>query len=102
MPTLGLGVYMNEECAEACKVAIQNGYRWVLHIRHSLKTQLNHYSMIDGARYYENEVQVGVGVGNSGVKREDIFISEDISSGSSCILISHTSGSLRSFQGLSR
>ncbi|KIK46796.1 hypothetical protein CY34DRAFT_799952 [Suillus luteus UH-Slu-Lm8-n1] len=61
MPTLGLGVYMNEECAEACKVAIQNGYR-----------------MIDGARYYENEVQVGVGVGNSGVKREDIFITSKV------------------------
>ncbi|KAG1824553.1 NADP-dependent oxidoreductase domain-containing protein [Suillus subaureus] len=61
MPTLGLGVAMNEECAETCKVALQNGYR-----------------MIDGARYYENEVQVGVGVGKSGVKREDIFITSKV------------------------
>ncbi|KAG2365974.1 NADP-dependent oxidoreductase domain-containing protein [Suillus spraguei] len=61
MPTLGLGVYMNEECAEACKVALQNGYR-----------------MIDGARYYENEVQVGVGVQQSGVKREDVFITSKV------------------------
>ncbi|KAG1748048.1 NADP-dependent oxidoreductase domain-containing protein [Suillus lakei] len=61
MPTLGLGVYMNEECAEACKVALQNGYR-----------------MIDGARYYENEAQVGVGVGKSGAKREDIFITSKV------------------------
>jgi hypothetical protein len=58
--------------------------------------------MIDGARYYENEVQVGVGVGNSGVKREDIFISEDTSPRSSWTLTSHLSGSLCSFQGLSR
>ncbi|KAG2135555.1 NADP-dependent oxidoreductase domain-containing protein [Suillus cothurnatus] len=61
MPTLGLGVYMNEECAEACKVALQNGYR-----------------MIDGARLYKNEVQVGVGVRQSGVKREDVFITSKV------------------------
>jgi hypothetical protein len=58
--------------------------------------------MIDGARYYENEVQVGVGVRQSGVKREDVFISEDISSRSSWTLASHLSGLLChvSFQGL--
>lgn len=61
MPSIGLGVYLNEECAEACRVALQNGYR-----------------MIDGARYYENEVQVGVGVGKSGVKREDVFITSKV------------------------
>ncbi|KAG1878982.1 NADP-dependent oxidoreductase domain-containing protein [Suillus subluteus] len=61
MPTLGLGVAMNGECVEACKVALQNGYR-----------------MIDVARHYENEVQVGVGVGKSGVKREDVFITSKV------------------------
>ncbi|KAG1792767.1 NADP-dependent oxidoreductase domain-containing protein [Suillus plorans] len=61
MPAIGLGVYLNDECAEACRVALQNGYR-----------------MIDGARYYENEVQVGVGVGESGVKREDVFITSKV------------------------
>ncbi|KAG2148945.1 NADP-dependent oxidoreductase domain-containing protein [Suillus clintonianus] len=61
MPTLGLGVYMNEECAEACQVALQNGYR-----------------MIDGARYYENEVQVAVGVKKSGIKRENVFITSKV------------------------
>jgi len=61
MPTLGLGVYLNDECAEACKVALQNGYR-----------------MIDSARYYENEAQVGVGLRQSGVKREDIFITSKV------------------------
>ncbi|OAX42034.1 Aldo/keto reductase [Rhizopogon vinicolor AM-OR11-026] len=61
MPTLGLGVYMNDECAEACKVALQNDYR-----------------MIDSARFYENEAQVGVGIRGSGVKREDIFITSKV------------------------
>ncbi|KAG1745130.1 NADP-dependent oxidoreductase domain-containing protein [Suillus paluster] len=61
MPTLGLGVYLNEECADACKVALKNGYR-----------------MIDSARFYENEVQVGVGVGQSGVKRKNIFITSKV------------------------
>ncbi|KAG1830237.1 NADP-dependent oxidoreductase domain-containing protein [Suillus variegatus] len=61
MPVIGLGVYLNDECAEACRVALQNGYR-----------------MIDGARYYENEAQVGVGVGKSGVKREDVFITSKV------------------------
>jgi diketogulonate reductase-like aldo/keto reductase len=61
MPTFGLGVSKNEECAQACKAALQNGYR-----------------MIDGARYYENEVQVGVGVRQSGVKREDVFITSKV------------------------
>jgi diketogulonate reductase-like aldo/keto reductase len=32
--------------------------------------------MIDSARHYENEAQVGIGLRQSGVKREDIFISE--------------------------
>ncbi|KAG2155239.1 NADP-dependent oxidoreductase domain-containing protein [Suillus bovinus] len=61
MPILGLGVAMNEECAEACMVALQNGYR-----------------MIDGARYYENEVELGVGVAKSGVKRKDVFITSKV------------------------
>ncbi|KAG2113565.1 NADP-dependent oxidoreductase domain-containing protein [Suillus discolor] len=61
MPAIGLGVYLNDECAEACRVALQNGYR-----------------MIDSARYYKNEVQVGVGVGKSGVKREDVFITSKV------------------------
>ncbi|KAG1722455.1 NADP-dependent oxidoreductase domain-containing protein [Suillus paluster] len=70
MPTLGLGVYLNEECADACKVALKNGYpiqkfSWIIR-------------MIDSARFYENEVQVGVGVGQSGVKRKNIFITSKV------------------------
>ncbi|KIJ67436.1 hypothetical protein HYDPIDRAFT_84597 [Hydnomerulius pinastri MD-312] len=61
MPTIGLGVYLNTECAEACKVALKNGYR-----------------MIDSARFYENEEQVGVGVRQSGVDRKGIFITSKV------------------------
>jgi len=35
--------------------------------------------MIDSARFYKNEAQVGVGLRRSGVQRENIFISEFIS-----------------------
>ncbi|KAF9234526.1 NADP-dependent oxidoreductase domain-containing protein [Melanogaster broomeanus] len=61
MPTVGLGVYQNEECAEACKVALQNDYR-----------------MVDSARLYKNEEQVGVGVRQSGVNRNNIFITSKV------------------------
>ncbi|KAF9238820.1 NADP-dependent oxidoreductase domain-containing protein [Melanogaster broomeanus] len=64
MPTIGLGVYENPECAEACAAALKVGYR-----------------MIDSARYYCNEAQTGEGVRRTNIPREDIFIStlEDIS-----------------------
>ncbi|KAH7885518.1 NADP-dependent oxidoreductase domain-containing protein [Phlebopus sp. FC_14] len=61
MPTVGLGVALNAECAEACKVALKNGYR-----------------MIDSARFYGNEEQVGVGVRASGVDRANIFITSKV------------------------
>ncbi|KAF8838615.1 Aldo/keto reductase [Paxillus ammoniavirescens] len=57
MPTIGLGVFENLECAEACEAALKVGYR-----------------MIDSARYYQNEAQVGEAVRKSNVPREDIFI----------------------------
>lgn len=61
MPVIGLGVYLNDECATACQVALEEGYR-----------------MIDSARYYMNEAQVGVGVRRSGIPREQIFITSKI------------------------
>ncbi|KAJ8588920.1 Aldo/keto reductase [Rhizopogon salebrosus TDB-379] len=61
MPVIGLGVYLNDECAGACEVALREGYR-----------------MIDSARYYMNEAQVGEGVRRSGIPREQIFITSKI------------------------
>ncbi|KAF9234525.1 NADP-dependent oxidoreductase domain-containing protein [Melanogaster broomeanus] len=59
--TLGLGLFQNKECTEACKVALQNGYR-----------------MIDSACLYKNEKQVGDGVRQSGVNRNNVFITSKV------------------------
>ncbi|KAG1895115.1 uncharacterized protein F5891DRAFT_1253953 [Suillus fuscotomentosus] len=60
MSAIGLqGVSLNDECTEALPFKMVTG------------------GIIDGARHYENAVQVGVGVGQSGVKHEDVFISEE-------------------------
>src|SRR4051812_11892361 len=59
MPAFGLGVYQSkpEETVEAVKSAIEGGY-----------------GLIDTAAAYFNEPQVGEGVRQSGVDRENIFI----------------------------
>ncbi|KDQ14807.1 hypothetical protein BOTBODRAFT_32161 [Botryobasidium botryosum FD-172 SS1] len=57
MPRLGFGVYLNDDCAPACEVALKNGYRH-----------------IDSAQAYHNEEQVGRAFRESGLKREEIFI----------------------------
>lgn len=59
MPALGLGVFQSkpEETTEAVKTALNNGYR-----------------LIDTAAAYFNEREVGEGIRQSDVDREDIFI----------------------------
>ena len=59
MPALGLGVFLApaDQAAGAVGTAIQNGYR-----------------LIDTASAYLNERAVGEGVRNSGVPRDDLFI----------------------------
>ena len=59
MPAIGLGVYQStsDETAKAVEVAIAKGYR-----------------LIDTAAAYMNEQQVGEGLRQSGVKREEIFV----------------------------
>ena len=59
MPALGLGVFLApaDQAAGAVSTAIQNGYR-----------------LIDTASAYLNERAVGEGVRNSGVARDDLFI----------------------------
>lgn len=60
IPKIGFGTWMitdNDDAALAVKTAIQVGYRH-----------------IDTAEAYENEVGVGHGVRDSGVRREDIFV----------------------------
>ncbi|KAF8473850.1 NADP-dependent oxidoreductase domain-containing protein [Kalaharituber pfeilii] len=59
IPALGLGVLWSsaDKCPDTIETAIEYGYRH-----------------IDTAQYYENEAEVGEGVRQSGVPREEIFI----------------------------
>lgn len=63
VPALGFGTYQLESdtCSDAVSEALDIGYRHV-----------------DTARMYENEVEVGRGIRNSRVDREDIFLTSKI------------------------
>lgn len=63
MPMLGYGVYQvtNEECERCVRDALDVGYR-----------------SIDTAQAYGNEEAVGRGIKNSGVKRDDIFLTTKV------------------------
>ena len=63
MPMLGYGVYQvtNDECERCVRDALSVGYR-----------------SIDTAQAYGNEEAVGRGIKNSGVKREDIFLTTKV------------------------
>ncbi|OON99742.1 MAG: glyoxal reductase [Epulopiscium sp. Nele67-Bin004] len=67
IPVIGLGVFLSEkgeETVESVKTALKVGYRH-----------------IDTAYSYKNEEEVGVGIKESGVNREDIFITTKLSIG---------------------
>lgn len=63
MPMLGYGVYQvtNDECERCVRDALDVGYR-----------------SIDTAQAYGNEEAVGRGIKNSGVKRDDIFLTTKV------------------------
>lgn len=63
MPMLGYGVYQvtNNECESCVRDALDVGYR-----------------SIDTAQAYGNEEAVGRGIKNSGVKRDDIFLTTKV------------------------
>ncbi|MFD3199800.1 MULTISPECIES: glyoxal/methylglyoxal reductase [Bacillus] len=64
MPWFGLGVFKVEngnEVTESVKAAIKNGYR-----------------SIDTAAIYKNEEGVGIGIKESGVAREELFITSKV------------------------
>ncbi|KAI9170876.1 oxidoreductase [Paramyrothecium foliicola] len=63
IPQLGFGVYQSprDVCVKSCLTALQNGYRH-----------------IDTAQYYANEKEVGDAVQQSGLRREDIFLTTKI------------------------
>jgi hypothetical protein len=63
MPLLGLGVYRNTGASviSACLAAFEAGYRH-----------------IDSAQLYANEKEVAEAVLKSGLKREEVFVSESL------------------------
>ncbi|KAF1943658.1 Aldo/keto reductase [Clathrospora elynae] len=63
IPNLGFGVYQSPEdkCATSCKKALEAGYRH-----------------IDTAQFYENETQVGRALLESGLLREQVFLTSKI------------------------
>lgn len=63
MPLLGLGVYdmHAEEAVQAVRFALETGYR-----------------LIDTAAMYENEMQIGQGICESGISRDEIFVTTKV------------------------
>ena len=63
MPLLGLGVYdmHAEEAVKAVRFALETGYR-----------------LIDTAAMYENEIQIGEGIRQSGISRKEIFVTTKV------------------------
>lgn len=63
MPLVGLGTWelRNEECIETVSKAIQLGYR-----------------LIDTAQMYGNEKEVGLGIIQSGIERQELFVTTKI------------------------
>lgn len=67
MPIIGFGTFLmhdKKECEQSIINAIQTGYR-----------------LIDTAKAYGNEDAVGLGIKNSGIKREEIFLTTKINFG---------------------
>jgi len=64
LPLIGLGVYQNvDQCYEASRAAFKCGYRHV-----------------DSAVMYRNEDKVGKAIVDSGLNREDVFVTTKVSS----------------------
>lgn len=76
MPLLGFGVYKNYTTTASVTEALKAGYRYVREERvHCwLLTALIRH--IDTAQAYRNEGHVGLALKESGLKREDVFISD--------------------------
>jgi len=82
IPTLGLGTYENEgeDVKRAVRAALRKGYRH-----------------IDSARYYENEKEVGEAIRESGIPREEIFVTTKINNSEHDDVESSLKNSLKEF-----
>jgi diketogulonate reductase-like aldo/keto reductase len=61
LPTIGFGVYQLDDCPGGVANALKIGYRH-----------------IDCAQFYDNEADVGEGVRNSGIPRDQVFITSKV------------------------
>ena len=63
IPQIGFGIYLSDPkvCVNSCLLALKNGYRH-----------------IDSAQFYRNETEAGEAVKQSGLKREDVFLTTKI------------------------
>ena len=78
MPVLGLGVAETSDCVFASLAALKYGYRCaaftcIMCTHRYADTSHRH---MNTARYYKNEEQVGQAIRQSGVPREEVFVSE--------------------------
>ncbi|MFP4178930.1 MAG: aldo/keto reductase [Spirochaetaceae bacterium] len=64
MPLIGLGVFQVEDGPE-----VENSVRWALELG---------YRHLDTASYYQNEAGVGKALAESGVDREDVFLTTKV------------------------
>ena len=83
LPRIGLGVYQNNECKPACLAALKHGYKCAYTLFPSASSvgtgSINVFGRrrhIDSARMYRNEAKVGEALRESGVSRDQIFISQ--------------------------
>merc|ERR1712100_982138 len=63
MPIIGLGTFLSKpgEVENAVSIALKNGYR-----------------AIDCAHVYQNETEVGKAIANSGLERDDLFVTSKL------------------------
>lgn len=61
VPTIGLGTVNNDQCTQSVKTALELGYRH-----------------LDSAQMYDNEQEVGEGVRQADVPREDVIVATKI------------------------
>ena len=80
LPRIGLGVYQNNECKPACLAALKHGYKCAYILLVSDDTGytdvFGRRRHIDSARMYRNEAKVGEALRESGVPRDQVFISQ--------------------------
>ena len=75
MPLLGFGVYQNYDAKTSVLEAFSAGYRSSMNLCYASLSFTHGFRHVDSAQAYKNETAVGEAVKESGIPREEIFIS---------------------------